>query len=208
MGVISAKSQFCATLLDSESSGIGCKGDSEFTGDFEFKAYQSGITLNSFNPDNNFQWTCKEGDIKVGERVTCNYPDAGSFTPKLKVYDEASQKWIDTCANQTTVKVTTQSSCGVLARKASTGDKEEFSKSVSINQGDTAEAKINRQCLTGGEVKWTVTGGTKTFEEGDNVTVSPSGTSSVRISAQIVKDGKTSNCGSADVDVTETVKWR
>lgn len=207
-GVIPAKSNFCATLLDSESSsGTGCKSDGGFNGDFKFKAYQSGITLNSFNSSNNYQWTCKDGDIKTGEKVTCNYPDAGSYTPKLKIYDEATQKWID-CANQTSVKVTTQSSCSVLARKAGTGGQEDFSKSTSIVQGDSIEAKVNRQCLSGGEIKWTIVGGTETTENGDNITISPSGTSNVKISAQITKDGKTSNCGSADVKITETVKWR
>ncbi|MFH1182801.1 MAG: hypothetical protein V1690_00885 [Candidatus Moraniibacteriota bacterium] len=208
MGVVPSKSQFCATLLDSGSSGVGCKNSDAFTGDFKLKAYQAGFTLNNFDPGKNYQWTCNDKDApKAGEQVTCNYPESGSYTPKLKVYDEATQKWVD-CANQTTVKVTTQSSCSVLARKASTGDKEEFGKNTTIAQGDTIEAKISRQCLDGGEIKWTVSGGTKLSENGDTIGVGSSGVGNIRISAQLVKDGKTSNCGSADVKVTETVKWR
>ena len=130
----------------------------------------------------------------------------GNHTPKLRVYDEATQKWID-CANQTSVEVTTKESCSVLVRKAGTGG-EDFEKSATIGQADSGEAKIDRQCLKGGEVSWTVTGGSKTAEKGDSIIISPSGTANLRVSAQIVKDGKTYNCGSADVKVTETIKWR
>ena len=175
-----------------------CKNDNSFNGNFEFKAYQFGFDSPSY------QWDCKDGEV-VGEtneaKVTCNYTILGEHTPTLKINGEL-------CSNQTTVKVTTVSSCSILARKASTVDKEEFSKSASIAQGDLAEAKINRQCLDGGVIKWTLAGGTRTYENGDNITISPSGATDIKISAQITKDNKTYGCGSADIKVTEKVKWR
>lgn len=196
-GVVPARSKFCATLLANESSGVGCKNDSGFTGDFKFKAYQSGFTAP------NYQWDCNGGKAAGGtngDTVICNYTDAGNHTPTLTINGEA-------CANQTTVKVASQPSCNILVRKAGTGN-EEFDKNASITQGGLAEAKINRQCLEGGEVSWTVNGGEKTSENGDSIVVSTTGTSGVTVSAKIEKDNKTYSCGSASVEITETVKWR
>ena len=208
VGTVPVHNQFCATLAETDSPVIGCKNDVEFTGEFKLKAYQTGISLNPTNPDNNFQWTCKDNESpKTGEHVSCIYPNPGTYTPQLKVYDEPSRKWIE-CANQTNVKVTTETNCSVLVRKASTDQKEEYSKSITIDQNDSVEAMVNRQCLKGGEINWTVTGGTELSQNGDTMKFKPTDTSSIKITAQIIKDGKPINCSAAEARVTETIKWR
>lgn len=209
LGVVAAQSKFCAVLDDNEEATVQkCKSASNFTGQFKFKAYQSGINLNSFNPANNYQWICKSGEApKTGPNVTCNYPDSGTFTPKLKIYDEASQEWV-TCSNQASIEITTNSSCKVLVKKANTSDTNEYSKNVNISQDDNAEGKIDRKCLDGGTVSWTTNGGSLLSQDGDIATFKPTGGTTARISAQIQKDGKTYNCSAATINVKETIRWR
>lgn len=214
-GQIPAHTTFCTTLLDPDSQSVACKNSEDFTGKFRFKAYQSGFTLNKFDPNSNFQWTnCGEdGAPKVGETITCEYKNDGIFTPELKIYDEALQKWSGTgdipgCANQNSVKVTSEATCSILIRKAGTESKDKGSKSLTINQDENAEAIINRQCLTGGDVKWTLTGGSKLYESSESLGIKPNGAMIANVTAQITKEGRTINCGTTTLNVKETVRWR
>jgi len=203
--VVSATSHYCTVLLDSGSQDQTCKNAGDFTGEFHFKAYQTGFTLN--DPDKNYQWTCQDGDApKAGEKVVCSYKNAGTYSPQLKIFDEKAQQWFD-CekTGDSSVKVTTDSACKVLVRKA--GSDNDYENKLSLSPNDTIDAKIDRQCLEGGEVKWTVSGGSSLAENGDKAQFKPAG-ADTKVSAQVQKDGKTYNCGSAQVGVKETVKWR
>lgn len=194
-GVIPYRSDFCTTLLDSNK--IGCANDENFTGEFKFKAYpvKSNYT---------YKWDC-DGGTTTGnddqDTVVCKYSGIGSYTPTLKVNGK-------NCINQAAVTVSNKSNCSVSVSENDTGTTVDGagSKSVSIVEGQSVEARINRQCLEGGKIMWTV--GAKTFEDEEIINIEPAGTASVRVAAKIVKDNKTYNCGSADVKVTEIIKWR
>jgi len=207
LGVVAANNGFCATLLDSGASDVACKTDPNFNGQFNFKAYQTGMTLNAFDPNKNYQWTCSPGGApKEGEKVTCQYDKDGTYSPQLRVYNEATQQWVD-CANQTSVMVTSEPSCKVLARKAVAGGDGEFSKELTVSPNDTIEAKVKPVCISDGQVQWTVSGASKLYENGNLAGFKPAG-GTAKISAKIVNGGKTLNCGTINVDVKETVKWR
>lgn len=206
-GVIPAHTGFCATLIDEDIASQKCKTASNFTGDFQFKSYQSGMTLNSLDPDKSYRWICKDGQApKTGKDVACNYSEAGVYTPQLSIYDESSQKWVD-CNNQASVKVAAETACDVLAKKASDTDGT-YENSLTVSPNDFIEAKIDRQCLDGGTVEWNISGGTKTNENGDKASFKPVGGTTTKISAQIKKDGITTNCSSVSITVKEQVKWR
>lgn|GEM_PF-1427322 len=207
-GVIPADSSFCTTLLDSESENIACKDSGNFSSEFKFKAYQSGITLNKSNPENNYQWVCAEGETpKTGETVTCEYKNNGTFTPELRMYNEVTKKWVD-CTNQASVEIISEARCNVLVRKADDSSANDYESTLNIFQDGKIEAKIDRQCLSGGIVQWTVSGGSKISENGDLASFKPTGGATAKISAQITSNGKKINCGSANVSVRQSVKWR
>jgi hypothetical protein len=206
-GVIAANNGFCAALPGDDSADVACKSAADFTGQFNFKAYQSGITLNKFNSSKNYQWLCAPGAApQEGEKVTCTYDKEGTYSPQLKVYNEATQKWVD-CTNQASVKVTSEAACGILVREAQSGSKTEFGKELTINPNSAVEAKVNRQCIGGGEVKWSVTGGSSLLDSGDTAEFKPIG-GTFNISAQIIQNGKTIKCTPVTIGVNDSVKWR
>lgn len=207
-GVVPASSKFCTALIDENGKNNTCNSNGGFTGNFSFKAYQSGITLNPLDPDKNFQWICKNGEApKTGEKVVCNYRDTGTYTPELKIFDETAQQWIS-CASQASVKVTDKAECSVSVRKSGPADNGDYENNLNVSQEDKIEAKINRQCLDGGIVEWSVTGGSKTTENGDIATFKPMDGSLVKVSAEIIKNGKAVKCDPAGVSVKQSVRWR
>jgi len=207
-GVVAANTGFCATLLGDGSEDVACTNDANFNGQFNFKAYQSGITLNKFDPNKNYQWVCAPGEApKEGEKVTCEYKKEGAYSPQLKVYNETTQKWAD-CTNQASVTVTDKPGCSLLVRKATSGGQEEFADKLSITPNDTIEAKVKPICVSDYQVDWSgSTGVSKLYENGDLAGFKPAG-GTTKVSAQITSDGKTINCGTVNVEVKESVQWR
>jgi len=206
-GVIGASTRYCTTLLDQNESPRTCKGSANFQGEFNFKAYQSGFSLNAIDPSKNYQWICSDGEPpKNGESVTCDYRNDGTYTPQLKIFDEILQKWID-CFDQASVKVTSEKTCRVLVKIADTSNDFESKNNLTISSNDLIEGKIDGQCLEEGIIQWKVKGGSKLTANGITAQFQPAaGGTDVGISAGVEIDGKTINCAEANVRVNDKEK--
>lgn len=191
-GVVPYSSGYCAVLSDSDSGTTVC-GEK---GSVEYKAYVSGINAQSY------RWKCSENDpVRTSPEasINCEYAKPGTYLPSLSIV-RADGKEIN-CVTQTSAEVSNTSKCKVEARRAGSGD--EYSSSVNLQVGDTVEAKVTRQCLSGGKVNWSITD-----ETGDLAKVKLGETGEKPLQASITQDnGQTVVCSEADLSIKEKVQW-
>jgi|GEM_PF-5321114 len=196
-GVIGTSAKYCTVLANGNADKAICGKSANVN----HKALTYGINVSEY------QWKCGKGANEewassgVKDDYTCSYDSTGSYTTDLRVKDQDTGKWFSCYSDEKNkVKVTDTSGCKVTARKLD--NQGEFSNTLSAKIGDTVEAKVERECLEDGAVKWT-TNATKVSENNETLKVKLESAGIASIKAKI---GDT-DCGQATVETTETVKF-
>jgi len=201
-GVIPAHNGYCAVI----SPGGG--GNNQLCGKnrkVDYEAYYSGIDPTAY------RWKCS-ADAPVTEtadpKIACSYGDPGSYLPSLSIVDKNGTETGCVTQTSTTVVGEGNGSCQLEIRPAGTGD-DFASKLTRIKAQDQIEAKIDRTCVSGGATKWTVTGGSAVNQNSGSALVEFNAQGAGSIKAEITTpDGKTYDCGTVNVKVSEEVQWR
>jgi hypothetical protein len=200
-GVVAESAKFCTVLLDNEENNsdtvclpAGEAGGS--SGKFEYQAYVLGIEPQSY------RWKCNSSTAQVDEsssaQYTCEY-SAGTYLPSLSILGKDGKSY--ECVNQITAQVTNESKCKVEVRRAGTDGG--FSSQLEVGRGDELEARVVKQCLPSGTVKWDVSSETK-----DQITIKFDNSGTRSVGAAVTKDdGTVVSCSAADVVVKEKLQW-
>lgn len=188
-GVAAVHSSYCAVISGSGegSTSTICNG----AGEAKYQAYSSGIDPKTY------KWRCSS-DSQVQEsdspNITCSYPNTGSYLPALSIVDKSGNE--TQCVTQTSTKVTSAGKCNIEVN----GD--------NIDISDQVEATLNKECLDNGVANWIINGGNIVSQNGNTVTIGFNSGGSKNIGAQIkTPDGKTTDCGAVQVNVTEKMRW-
>ena len=197
-GVIGAHSGYCAVISDEgETNNTVCGG----SGESKYRAYFSGMEPAAY------KWQCSANDAvkeTTDPSLTCSYSSTGSYTPALSIVDSRGTE--TKCSALTSTSVRNSSGCQVELRKS--GSENDYKSNVSITLPEQVEARINRQCLSGGTTKWEVGNATLVSQDNNSAEINYNVSGNAQVKAQVTTpDGRTTQCDAAEVNTKEKMQW-
>jgi hypothetical protein len=194
-------SYFCSTRLTSNDEVLCYNGSDRI---FNFSAYYQDSSIEPQSPYNDaFKWKCTESSsVQNGDINSCSYKEIGVYAPTLEIVHKDGS--IKKCASQATVRITNDSTCWVLVRKADSTSEDDFVDEITLKRDSLVEAKVVRPCISSGTPAWS-TDGIINFSGGNMATfnLNPNATVTT-IGANI---GATT-CTPAKVLTSDSMEWR